>query len=49
MLQQRGLQQHRVSRQHVLLLLLLRALQQHEVVVHRKPSDRVFGGAELRE
>ena len=31
---------------HRLLLLLLRALQQHEeVVVHRKPSDRVVGGA----
>ena len=42
-------------RQHVLvlvllLLLLLRALQQHEeVVVYRKPSDRVVGGAELCE
>ena len=36
--------------QHVLLLLpLLRALQQHvEVVVHMKPSDRVVG-AELCE
>ena len=34
----------------LLLLLLLRALQQHvEVVVHRKPSDRVVGGAELCE
>ena len=35
---------------HVLLLLtlLLWALHQHEeVVVHRKPSDRVVGGAEL--
>ena len=31
------LQQHRVLQQHVLLLLLLRALQQHEeVVVHMK-------------
>ena len=45
-LQQRILQQHRVLQQHVLLLLLLllRALQQHqEVVVYRKPSDRVGG------
>ena len=45
-------QQHRVLQQHVLLLflLLLRALQQHEeVVAHRKPSDRVVGGAELCE
>ena len=45
-----SVQQHRVLQQHVLLLLLLllRALQQHEeVVVHRKPSDRVVGGAEL--
>ena len=49
MLQQRGLQQHRVSRQHVLLLLLLRALQQHEVVVHRKPSDRDVGEEGLCE
>ena len=54
-LQQRVLQLHRrVLQQHVLLLLLLllllRALQQHEeVVVHRKPSDRVVGGAELHE
>ena len=41
-------QQHRVLQQHVLLLflLLLQALQQHEeVVVHRKPCDRVVGGA----
>ena len=47
-----SVQQHRVLQQHVLLLLLLllRALQQHEeVVVHRKPSDRVIGGAELCE
>ena len=46
------MQQHRVLQRHVLLLLLLllRALQQHEeVVVHRKPSDRVVGGAELCE
>ena len=45
-------QQHRVLQQHVLLLLLLlRASQQQheEVVVHRKPSDRVVGGAELHE
>ena len=53
MLQQRVFQQHRLLQQHVqyvllLLLLMLRALQQHEeVVVHRKPSDRVVGGAEL--
>ena len=41
------LQQHDVL---LLLLLLLRALQQHEeVVVHRKPSDRVVGGAGLCE
>ena len=43
-------QQHRVLQQHVLLLvlLLLRALHQHEeVVAHRKPSDRVVGGAGL--
>ena len=34
----------------LLLLLLLRALQQHEeVVFHRKPSDRVVGGAGLCE
>ena len=34
----------------LLLLLLLRALQHHEeLVVHRKPSDRVVGGAELCE
>ena len=34
----------------LLLLLLLRALQQHkEVVVNRKPSDRVVYGAELCE
>ena len=34
----------------LLLLLLLRALPQHEeVVVHRKPSARVVGGAELFE
>ena len=33
----------------LLLLLLLRALLQREVVVHRKPSDRVVGGAELCE
>ena len=41
-----------VLQQHVLLLLLLllRALQQHEeVVAHRKPSDRVVGGAGLCE
>ena len=40
------MQQHRVLKQHVLLLLLLlRALQQHkEVVVQRTPSDRVVGG-----
>ena len=32
------------------LSLLLRALQQHEeVVAHRKPFDRVIGGAELCE
>ena len=41
--------QHRMLQQHVLLLLLLlrlRALQQQdEVVVHRKPSDRVVGGS----
>ena len=45
-------QQHRVLQQHVLLLflLLLRALQQHEeVVTHKKPSDRVVGGARLCE
>ena len=51
-LQQRVLQQHRVLHQHVLLLfvLLLRALQQHEeVLVHRKLSDRVVGGAGLCE
>ena len=31
----------------VQLLLLMRALQEHkEVVVHRKPSARVVGGAE---
>ena len=44
-------QPHRVLQQHVLLLfLLLRALQQHEeVVAHRKPSDRVVGGAGLCE
>ena len=50
MLQRRVLQQHQVLQQHVLLLLLLvlRALQQHEeVVVHRKPSDRVVDGAKL--
>ena len=44
------MQQHRVLQQHVLLLLLLllRALQQHvESVVHRKPSDRVVGDAGL--
>ena len=37
--------------QHVLLLflLLLRVLQQHEVVAHRKPSDRVVGGVRLCE
>ena len=40
---------HRVLQKHVLLLLLLRALQQHEVVVHRKPSDRVVGGAKMCE
>ena len=41
----------RVFQQYVLLLfLLLRALQHHEeVVVHRKPSDRVVGGAGLCE
>ena len=42
----------RVLQQHVhrLLLLLLRALQQHEeVVVHRKPSDGVVGGSGLCE
>ena len=34
----------------LLLLLLLRALQHHvEVVVHREPSDRMVGGAELCE
>ena len=34
----------------LLLVLMQRALQQHEkVVVHRKPSDRVVGGAELCE
>ena len=34
----------------LLLLLLLRASQQHEeVVVHRKPSDRDVGEAELCE
>ena len=34
----------------LLLLLLLRALHQHEeVVVHRKPSNRVVGVAELCE
>ena len=45
------MQQHRVLQQHVLLLLLLlRALQQHvEAVVHRKPPDRVVGGAGLCE
>ena len=45
-------QQHRVLQQYelLLLLLLLRALQQHEeVVVHRRPSDRAVGGAELCE
>ena len=45
-------QQHRVLQQHMLLLflLLLRALQQpEEVVVHRKPSDRIVGGARLCE
>ena len=44
------LQQHRVLQQYVLLLLLLLwALQQHEdVVVNRKPSDRVVE-AELCE
>ena len=52
---QRVLQQHRrVLQQHVLLLFVaaaaVRALQQHEeVVAHRKPSDRVVGGAELCE
>ena len=48
-MQQRVLHQHRLLQQGVRLLLLqlLRALQQHEeVVVHRKPSDRVVGGAE---
>ena len=54
MFQQRDtgvLQQHRVLQQHVpLLLLLLRALQKHEeVVVYRKSSDRVVGGAGLCE
>ena len=34
----------------IVAALLLRALQQHEeVVVHRKPSDRVVDGAELCE
>ena len=51
MFQQRALQQRRVLQQHVLmLLLLLQALQQDvEAVVHRKPSDRVIGGAGLCE
>ena len=46
------LQQHRVLQKHVLLLLLLlrQAFQQHkEVVLHRKLSDRVIGGGELRK
>ena len=40
-MQQRVLQQHQVLRQRVpvLLLLLLRALQQHDEVVYRKRSD----------
>ena len=53
MLQQRVLQRHPVLEQHVLLLLLLlllRTLQQHEeVMVRKKPSDRIVGGAELCE
>ena len=49
-LQQRVLQQHRVLQHHVLLLLLLlRALQQHEVVFDRKLSDLVDGRARLCE
>ena len=32
----------------LLLLLLLRTLQQQKVVVHKKPSDRVVGGAGLQ-
>ena len=40
----------RVLQRHVLLqllLLLMQALHQHEVVTHMKPSDRVVGGAEM--
>ena len=46
------MQQHRVLQEHVLVLvlLLLGALRQcQEVVVRRKPSERVVGGAELCE
>ena len=45
-LQQRVLQHHRGLQQHVLLLWVW---QQHEVVVHRNPSDRVVGEADLCE